>query len=333
MKKYLFTAAGILLTVSMLLAGCSQEVKKEALTTVKIGYVDSGKSFPTELLAIAVEKGYIDEEFKKLGLKPEFIPFVGAGPAINEGLGSKNLDIGVYGDTPAILAKGAGMETTLLGTGNTGQDAAILVPVDSPITSVQDLKGKKVATMKGAYMHRTLVEALKANNLSVKDIEFFHMTAPEAETALISQKVEAIVSPNTSVAKLVVNKQAKVVINCKDHPEWKGQNFLIARTEFAKNNPNAVVAFLKGLIRAKQYVTENPEDAKLIWTKAGYTKEQIDYMYPENKFYFELVLSDKTIQNIKYTKDFLLENNILKGNFDVDKWIDKNYYEKALGNK
>ncbi|HEY3426910.1 MAG TPA: aliphatic sulfonate ABC transporter substrate-binding protein [Negativicutes bacterium] len=331
MKKYLLLTV-IFVAMIALLTGCGAEQKKATSTTLKVGYVDVGKSFPGELLGIAVEKGYIEEELKKVGVKPEFIPFVGAGPAINEGLGSKNLDIGIFGDTPAILAKGSGMETTLIAASNTAVDAGIVVLPDSNISSIKDLQGKKIATMKGAYMHRSFVEALKANGMTIKDVEFFHMKAPEAETALISKNVDAIVAPDTSTARLAVSKQGKVVIDCQGHPEWMGLNIVVARTEFAKENPEAVIAFLKGLLRAKQYADANPEEAKTIWTKVGFSKEIYDYLYPQNKFSMPVELTADTAKVINNNKEFLKENGILKSDVDIEKWIDRSYYEKAKNN-
>ncbi|GIM29767.1 sulfonate ABC transporter substrate-binding protein [Clostridium polyendosporum] len=339
MKKVTYLL-GVILSTVLFTTGCGATKtnngvaintdKKPATKSVKIGYVDGGKSFPSDLFGIAAEKGYIDEELKKIGGKLELVPFVGAGPAINEALASKSIDLGSLGDVPAIVAKSSGIDTTLVAGGNLANDAAFIVPVDSSIKSVKELKGKRVGTMKGSYMHRTLVEGLKANGLNINDIQFFNMTAPEAESAIIAKKVDAIVAPNTTEARIVLAKNGKIILGCDKNPEWKGSSATVARTEFAKENPEIIVAIIKGLNKSKKFVDENSEEAKKIWTKNGTSKEAYDFLYPKNEFVYTVEPSSKLGKQLTDVTKFLKENNLIKNDVNVDKWIDKSYYEQSL---
>lgn len=322
-------ALTVLILMIIVLPAWGVAAKNGETPKVRIGYVSNGKNFPDGLLGIALEKGYLKKELGKLKIQAELIPFVGAGPAINEGLASKNLDLGSYGDTPAIIGKASGIETTLIAAGGTANDTAIIVPPDSPIKTVKDLVGKKVATMKGSYMHRTLVEILKSYNLTVRDIEFYHMTAPEAEAALIAKRVEAIVSPNTTYARIVIGNQGRVIINCANHPEWKGQGGILARTDYAKRNPKVIIALLKALIQAEKYANAHPEETKRIWTKTGFSKEIYDYVYPNNQFDFELELSDSYLRHLTYAKDFLKAEGLIRQDVNIKAWADRSFYQKA----
>jgi sulfonate transport system substrate-binding protein len=304
--------------------------KKNIVSSIKVGFPGTGNNTASDLLAIAIDKGYFKDELK--GIDVKVTNFTGAGPEINEALASKNLDIGVYGDTPSVTAKANGIDTVLIGAGNTGLDAAILVNPDSNIESVKDLKGKKIAATKGSYMHRTLVEMLKSNGLSINDINFINMKTNDAESALFSKNVDAIVLDNIQEGKLVANKQAKVLLDCEDHPEWKGMNLIVARSQFAKENPEVIVDFLRAYNKAKDFVDKNPEEAKKIWAKSGVPKAAFDYLYPGDKFgdTFNIEVNENIIQKINYTKKFLLDNKLLKSDLDVNKWVDNNYYKKSL---
>ena len=357
MKKSVLATA-ILLTAALLFSGCGssskapeeapkaaapaaaeqkEEPAKESSTpakakieTLKLGFPDNGKNAPADALAVAHEKGFIAEELNKLGVKFELIPFVGVGPAINEALASKSLDVGIYGDTPGFISKSAGTDTTLIAAGNTALGASFVVPIDSPITSVKELKGKKVATAKGSFMHRTFIEALKAEGLTVKDVEFFNMNGPESDAAILSKKIDAAVLSDSSAYKYVVNKTGKIIAGTKEHPDWAGHNLAIARTAFARENPEVIVALIKGLIRGEKYANENQEETKKIWAKGGTPVEVLNLMYPDNKFPIHTEITQSVIDNLTKNKDFLLENGLIKNDVDLSKWIDKSYYEQAI---
>ncbi len=83
--------------------------------TVKIGFVDvTGTGIISDTLGVARDQGFIEEELGAIGVKAEFIPMTGAGPAINEALAGGSLDVGFLGDFPAIIGKAAGIDTQLI---------------------------------------------------------------------------------------------------------------------------------------------------------------------------------------------------------------------------
>ncbi|MFT8314079.1 MAG: aliphatic sulfonate ABC transporter substrate-binding protein [Clostridium sp.] len=347
MKK-LVLLINIIFIVTLVLVGCGDKAKsnnsksannssassisadKHTATTVKIGYVDSGKSFPSGLLGIAQEKGYITNELNKIGVKVELVPFVGAGPAINEALASKSIDLGSLGDVPALLGKSAGINTELIASGGLNTDAALVVPADSKITSIKELKGKRIATMKGSFMHRTLLEMLKANGMTANDIQFINMTAPDAETAIISKTVDATVNPAANAQRLVLKKYGKIILDSTKNPEWKGAGGLIARTDFSKDNPGILVAIIKGLNEAKKFEDANPDEAKQIWVKSGTTKEIFDLVYPDNKFGDDLQIGSEFTKRFDLVNKFLVDNKLSKSSVDINKWINKKYLEEAI---
>lgn len=337
MQKITFKLMVMFVAIGIIITGCGSTKSassndsniSKTLRTVKIGYVDSGKSFPSDALGIAIEKGYIADELKKVNAIAQFIPFVGAGPAINEALASNSLDLGNLGDVPSIIAKSAGTDTKLISVQASINDAALIVPTGSQITSIQQLKGKKVATQKGAYMHRTLLEMLKANGMTVNDIQFINMTGVDAASAIVSKSVDAAVLPNTSEAKIILEKKGIGILDCKDHPEWKGSNGLVVRSDYAKSNADILEGVLKGLKKATDYSNQNPDEAKTILTKSGFSKEVFDYLYPTN-LNFGTGVSDQAIQSYSNVNTFLVNNGLTKKSVDVKTWVDNSYYENAV---
>ncbi|MEQ8155032.1 MAG: aliphatic sulfonate ABC transporter substrate-binding protein [Clostridiaceae bacterium] len=336
MKKFMKPAV-IIFGSMLLLAGCTTQkatdtkdkAQGHVSSTVKIGYVDvTGKAQISDTLGIASDKGYIQEELDKIGVKSELVPFTGAGPAINEALASKSIDIGILGDVPAIVGKASGIDTQLFVASGSNNTAAFLVPADSTARSVKDFKGKKIATQKGSYMHRILIKMLEANGLTVNDVQFVNMTAQDAATAFLGKGVDAIVVGGVVEAKLVLNKNAKVLLDTSNNPEWVGASAGVVRTEYAKENPETVSAVIKALDKAKQLTISDSTAAKAQWVKAGNTNETYDFLYPKNDYRYNVEITADYISKIKDVEKFLKDNNLIKNDVDVDTWINNSYYKK-----
>jgi len=109
---------------------------------VRIGFQKYGK------LVLLKGKGSLEEKLKPLGYKVSWTEFP-SGPPLLEALNVGAIDFGVAGETPPIFAQAAGAPLVYLAYDPPApQGEAILVPKDSPLNSVSDLKGKKVALNK-----------------------------------------------------------------------------------------------------------------------------------------------------------------------------------------
>ena len=100
----------------------AQEVKTDAPAVIRIGVATGGVGNPIRhggtSTALAYADKAIEEEFRKDGIKVEWIFFKGAGPAVNEALVNKQLDLAWQGDLPSIVHRAAGVKTKIiLGSG------------------------------------------------------------------------------------------------------------------------------------------------------------------------------------------------------------------------
>lgn len=335
--KKLRKLAAIALAVGVLLAGCGTEsTPKESKATtdnttkkIVIGYVDSGKGFPNEVLAVAIDQGFLKEEFDAIGYEVETVPSTGAGPAINEGMVNGSIDAATTGDVPAIIGKSSGMDTTLLAGEIKINDAAIIVPADSDIKSVADLKGKTVATLQGSYMHKSLIDILEGNGLSVGDIQFTNMTGADIIPAVENGSVQAACIANIQECLIVKNDKIRILQNCDGHDEWKGGHAVIIRSDYLKENREAGVALVRALVRANNYAKENRDSALSSIEKSGFTKEQAEFLFP-GEVDFHVNADEEAIQVYKDIKKFLLDNKLSTKDFDVASWLDESIYKEAV---
>lgn len=325
--------------VALSVLGCSKSSPATSSPTtsaetkvVKLGYPGAA-NFMGGLAGLAQEKKFFDEELSKVGYKVEYVPFAAAGPAVNEALAGSKIDLAIYADFPGIVLKSKGIAIDLLGITENKFYSQLLVKNDSKITSVKDLKGKKIGFTKGTYMHKNLIEILAKNGLSNKDVELINVTT-DAESALISGNIDALVQTEQGSLLLTTTKKvARAIDTTRNYPEITAQMVFVGVDSYVKANPEVPVAINKALLRAKDYFKNNTEDSFNILKKSGLDLESVKAQYGKEAPNFDLFTVGITQESIKKLEDaqkFLLDEKLITNSFDTTKWADNSYYEKAL---
>lgn len=336
MKKKLLSMFLAATTVFMLV-GCGNSKQAENTKStekvekvVRIGFPGT-QNFIGGVAGVAQEKKYIDDELSKAGYKVEYKPFAAAGPAVNEALTAKEVDIAIYADFPGILSKSKGVETSLIGIADNYITSAIIVKADSTISSVKDLKGKKIGFAKGTYMQKYLYQILDANGIAQSDVELINTT--DFDSALYGGSIDALVVTDTQEAIQVLSKKtARTIDTSKNHPDITAQSVVIGNSKFLAENKEAAVALFKALKEAKTLMKENTGEAYDVLTKSGLDKEATKSLYGKDngKFdYVSLKVDDAAKKKINDSKKFMLDNNLISKDYDTDKWVDNSFYEEA----
>ncbi|MFQ3459821.1 sulfonate ABC transporter substrate-binding protein [Bradyrhizobium sp. UFLA01-814] len=152
---------------------------------VRIGYQKYGK------LVLLKSKGSLEEKLKAVGTKVVWTEFP-SGPPLLEALNVGAIDFGNTGEAPPIFAQAAGAPIQYVAYEPPApKGEAILVPKDSPIKSVTDLKGKKVALNKGSNVHYLLVKALEKAGVKYSEIEPVFLAPADARAAFERGAVDA----------------------------------------------------------------------------------------------------------------------------------------------
>ena len=144
---------------------------------LRIGYQKYGT------LVLLKAKGTLEKRLAEQGVEVQWTEFPG-GPQLLEGLNVGSIDFGVTGETPPVFAQAAGADLLYVAYEPPAPTSeAILVPKDSPIKSVKDLKGKKVVLNKGSNVHYLLVRALEDAGLKYSDIQTIFLPPADARAA------------------------------------------------------------------------------------------------------------------------------------------------------
>ena len=171
--------------VSVSLVAATVGVSYGEDNVVRIGYQKYGK------LVLLKGRGTLEAKLKPLGYSVSWTEFP-SGPPLLEALNVGSIDFGIAGETPPIFAQAAGAPLVYVAYDPPApQGEAILVPKDSPLKSVAELKGKKVALNKGSNVHYLLVKALEKAGLNYTDIQPVFLAPADALAAFTRGAVDA----------------------------------------------------------------------------------------------------------------------------------------------
>jgi ABC-type nitrate/sulfonate/bicarbonate transport system substrate-binding protein len=174
-------------------------VRAQAPTVIKMG----------SLKLIHSIAPHFYERFTPAGFKVEVIPFESPTEGKNAVV-TKSVDFGMFGIAAATLGAAAGEPIVVIASAcNKGM--AVVAGKDSPIASIKDLKGKRVAIWPGSTQEVFILERLRMEGLSVKDITPVRVSFSEMHLALARGDVDAYVgaepgpgvSLSTGVGKIV----------------------------------------------------------------------------------------------------------------------------------
>jgi sulfonate transport system substrate-binding protein len=194
------TAASTSLTSS--LAAWAQ---KAPLRTLRIGYQKGW-------LSILKARGTLEKRLSPLGVAVTWTEF-NAGPIQLEALNVGAIDFGDVGEAPPIFAQAAGAPLVYAGaTVPRPRLEAVIVPKGSPIQTVADLKGKRIAYNKGSNVQYFLVKLLEKHGLKYSDVQSVFLPPPDARAAFEKGAVDAwiIWDPFLAAAQKTLDAQLLV---------------------------------------------------------------------------------------------------------------------------
>jgi sulfonate transport system substrate-binding protein len=224
-RRLLLAAAAAALSEG--LATASAEDIKE----VRIGFQKAG-IFPA-----VKARGTLEALFKPKGIAIKWVEFQ-FGPPLLEALNTGSIDFGFTGDTPPIFAQVADANLYYVAAlPASGKNEAIIVPKDSPIRTLADLRGKRIAIAKGSSAHNTALAAFDKANLALADVTPVYLAPADAAAAFNSGKVDAWSIWDPYLA-LFEGKGARVIVFAGDVHDTSA--FFLANRAFTAAHPDIV---------------------------------------------------------------------------------------------
>jgi sulfonate transport system substrate-binding protein len=251
--RYWINALAIIAATAVISATSSSAQTPD---TVRIGYQKS-----STLTAILKTNGELEKALAPLGVRISWHEFTSGLPLL-EAINTGNVDFGAdVADTVPLFAQAAGAKLAYIAEEAASPSAqAILVAAESPIRTVADLKGKKVAVTKGAGSHFLLLAALAKAGLGFKDISPAYLTPADGRTAFIGGNVDAWVAWDPFLTSAQRQSNARVLSDGSNGlASYK--RYYLSSAAFAARRSDVLNAIFAKLEETGKWVKTHPKDA------------------------------------------------------------------------
>lgn len=227
----------------------------QAPDTLRIGYQRS-----STLITLLKADGALEQALAPLGVKVTWHEFTSGLPLL-EALNVGGVDFSAdVADTVPVFAQAAGAKLVYVADEAPSPTAqGILVPKASPIASVADLKGKKVAVTKGAGSHYLLLAALGKAGLSIKDVKPAYLSPADGRAAFVGGNVDAYVTWDPFLASAEAQAGARILADGKGLASYK--RYYLATEDFAKRGDKVLQTVFAKLKETGAWVKANPKPA------------------------------------------------------------------------
>jgi sulfonate transport system substrate-binding protein len=234
----------------------------QAKGTLRIGYQKYGT------LTVLKARGTLEKRLAPLGIEVKWTEFP-AGPVLLEGLNVGSIDFGTVGEAPPIFAQAAGANLVYVANEPPAPlSEGIVVPKNSTLKSVADLKGKKVALNKGSNVHYLLVKALEKAGLDYKDIEVVFLPPADARAAFERGSVDAWVIWDPFLAAAEKQLGARIIADGKGLVS--NHQFFLASRPYAEKHPDIIKHVLDELVSVDEWAHKNiKETASILSSQIG----------------------------------------------------------------
>ena len=263
-----------------------------------------------------------------------------SGPPLNNELLANKLDIGQMAEFPAVGGAVAfkvanngvhTLEIATLTSGIQGAGNGLLVPINSPVNSVAELKGKTISVSFGTTAHAFLLRALQNAGLDPeKDVNLVGQPSDVGGSALKAGQVDARadyspyaeLSPFHGFARKILDGQSTGLTTAYG---------IQVRSDFAEKYPELVVAYLKATIEASRLIRENPEEYSEKIAKWSGIDAEVVYAFhgPHGIQVRDYTIKPEYIQAIAKAQETLKTLKKINDPIDVNTFVDDRFIRLA----
>ena len=293
----------VAMMIAVMLIGCGSANNNagEKATEVHLAIQPSCAFVP---LVIARESGWIDEAMKEIGVTVVWTDFE-SGPPMNESFAAGQQDIGVIGDVPAVSAVAAGQNNVYIASTEGGPSYGMLVSDASGITSVADLRGKKIGLTIGSTAQNLTEKLLRNAGLDYNtDVEVINISTGDAQVVLLNGDVDAVVIWEPNVSRLDAIDGIHLLADGGDIG-FPGMNVVFARKAFVDANPEIVKVYLEQYWRAVKAYEAEPEKYEQMLSEY-FNLDPALIAQAASKYNYVLQFSDEDIAGLQDTVSFLI---------------------------
>lgn len=237
-----------------------------------------------------------------------------SGPKQMAAVAAGDLDVvqGI-GDAAFLVAASGGIDARIIAVNSRSPKAFAVVTNNPDIRTVADLKGKKVAGLRGSVVHQVLASALAEHGMKESDLEFFPMPIPQAAAALLAKRADAALLAGSEIIRA---QKAGGRVLADGEGRVRGLSLVVAGTKFLRGNPGFADRF-RGMRRGTlaQIAADKKAAAALAAKETGVAESDAAYMM--SLYDFNEAFTDDDMKSLYATMTYLLDQKITTKSPDI----------------
>ncbi len=263
--------------------------------------------------------GWAEQEFAKSNSKVRWVQSAGSNRAL-EFLAADAVDVGSTAGLAAVLSRANGNPIKTIFVFSRPEWTALAVPGDSPIQTLADLKGKKIAATKGTDPYLFTLRALQVAGLSKKDVELVHLQHADGRVALEQKRVDAWAGLDPLLAASELQAGTRIIYR---NVNFNTYGFLNTSEKFAKQYPAAVERTIRLYERARLWIQKNPSEAAALLAEEAKISLEVAKRQLARTGFDESIPSQTHRAALKAAAPILLDEGLVKPGTDVARVIDE----------
>lgn len=261
--------------------------------------------------------GWLEESLKPSGVKVKWTLSQGSNRAL-EYLSANSIDFGSTAGLAAVLSRANGNPIKSVYVYSRPEWTALVVAKDSPIKTVADLKGKKIAATKGTDPYLFLLRTLKLHNIEKSDVEIVHLQHADGRTALETGRVDAWAGLDPHMAASELQANSRLLYR---NVGFNTYGFLNVTEDFAKKYPEQVKQVIAAYERARLWVLANPKEASQIQADEAKISLAVAKVQLNRTDFSNPYIGREHRDALQAAAPILLQEDLVKKGTDVNKVI------------
>ncbi len=265
---------------------------------------------------------YFYEKFVPAGYKVEVVPFESPTDGKNAVL-TGTVDTCIHGIAAFILGAAAGEPVIIVANAN-NRGMVIMAGVNSGIKTVKDLKGKKVAIFPGSTQEAVILERLRMEGMTIKDIQPIRLSFSDMASALARGDVDAYVGAEPAGGISLANGTGVLVEYPYSTPIGSLNMILSASQKQVKENPDRIRMVVEMHKKAVDYaMAHQPEIVDMAIAKLGQQKKSVELAVPNVELAWKI--DDTFMTRAKAYTQLMFDNKQLRQSVDLDQFVTRQF--------
>ncbi|MFM0224264.1 aliphatic sulfonate ABC transporter substrate-binding protein [Paraburkholderia dipogonis] len=262
--------------------------------------------------------GWLEQELAADHTQVKWVLSLGSNRAL-EYLNSGAIDIGSTAGLAAVLGKANGNPIRAVYVFSRPEWTALVVRKDSPIRTLADLKGKKIAATKGTDPFLFTLRALHTAGLSRDDVEIVNLQHPDGRVALANAQVDAWAGLDPHMAAAQIDDGARLLYRNVDFNTW---GLLDAREDFISAHPDTLAHVLKVYEKARLWIAVHPEETAKIVAEESKVSLPVAKLQLSRNDFSQPQPGAKQLAALKAAAPILTQEQLVKPDTNLNQIID-----------